>query len=121
MSRCWARWAGRLPSLSAADLVFAGLLVLVATGRVFSPQFFVWIAGIGAVALLDRRTVMRIPVLLVVGSAVIAQYVYPLRTGWPLEGDALAMQVIRVALVIGALVWSIRAVLRAWQPQRHRR
>lgn len=108
----WARWSDRLAEVPPADVVFAALLVLVASGRVFSPQFYVWLAGVGAFALLDHRTLMRIPVALVAGSAIVAQYVYPLRTGWPIEADALWMQVLRVSLVVGAALWALAVMLR---------
>jgi hypothetical protein len=108
------RWTDRLDHVLPADLVAVSVLVLVATGRVFSPQFYVWLGGVAAVALLDRRSVLRLPMLLVIVSAVVGQYVYPLRTGWDVqEPDAMLAQIVRLLLVLSALglaLWRMRRV-----------
>lgn len=101
----WLHWSGRLVGLLPADLVTICVLVLVAAGRVFSPQFYIWLAGLCAVALIDCRTILRLPTLFIVASAVCAMYVYPFDNGWRFgESDVLIMQSVRLILIVAALV-----------------
>lgn len=98
----------RLPGINSLDLVFVALLITIVFGRVFSTQFYVWLAAVGAVALTVRSSQMRGPMMLIVGSAVAAQYIYPFRMGWAdLESDAVAAQALRILLICTALIWSL--------------
>lgn len=107
-------WTNRLPGVNRTDVVFAALLILVVTSRVFSPQFYIWIAGVGAVAVLARDSVMRWPLALVVCSSIVAMYVYPFRNGWETgETGALLMQLLRLLLILAATVMALIGVLRA--------
>lgn len=100
----WLHWSGRLVDVLPADLVTICVLTLVVTGRVFSPQFYIWLAGLCAVALINSRSIMRAPTLLIVASSICAWYVYPLQNGWSAgEADALLMQMIRLTFMIAAL------------------
>ncbi|MFM8154874.1 MAG: glycosyltransferase 87 family protein [Actinomycetes bacterium] len=109
----WLNWSGRLAGLLPADLVTICVLVLVVTGRVFSPQFYIWLAGLCAVALINRRTILRLPTLLIIASAVCAMYVYPFDNGWRVgETDALIAQLIRLVLVVAALIVALARVNR---------
>jgi hypothetical protein len=45
------RLMGRLEDLPAGDVALTALLVSVATSRVLSPQYAVWVAGVAAIAL----------------------------------------------------------------------
>ena len=71
-----------------------------------SPQFFVWIAAVAAVALLDRRSRMVVPVVLVFASMLpFAQYIS--HYYWVLNvqtTEAVVLQVIRSALMVAGAV-----------------
>ncbi len=56
----WWRLSGRLESVPPGDVALAVMLVSVATSRVYSPQFNVWLIGITAVMLLDPRSRLRV-------------------------------------------------------------
>lgn len=108
-----ARLRGRLEHVPGADVAFAAVLVSVVASRVFSPQYSIWLVGIGAVCLVSSRTRMRLPVLLVSVAAVITQAIYPplyaeLIAGFP---GATALQAARIGLVVTAMVLALRAVL----------
>ena len=106
------RWTGRLAHVQPIDICVAALLVLLVSSRVFSPQFFVWLAGLMAVALVCRQTCMGLPCVFIVLSAVVTQYIYPLRTGFPAgETDAVIAQLLRVALILCATGLALKAVL----------
>jgi len=97
-------WFGRLPNLHPADIFFTTVTVLIATNRVFSPQFYIWLAGLGSIALIYRASIVRIPMILIVLSSISAQYIYPLNSGLETaETDALIVQIIRLILFLVAL------------------
>ena len=111
------RWAGRMSHLLPVDLVAFSVLVLIATGRVFSPQYYVWLGGAIAIALLDPLSRMRVPALLIVLSALAAQYVYPLKTGWnDLATAPVLMQLLRLGLLVAAVVVALVKVVRGARP-----
>ena len=110
-----ARLRGRLEHVPGADVAFTAVLVSVVASRVFSPQYSIWLVGIGAVCLASNRTRMRLPVPLVCVAAVITQAIYPplyaeLIGGFP---GATALQTARIGLVVTAMVLALRAVLGA--------
>jgi hypothetical protein len=111
----WARLSGRLDAVPPGDVAMAVMLVAVATSRVYSPQFNVWLVGMAAVAMIDAASRQRDAVGLVIVVSVLTQVVYPwsatqLVTGGPI---AIAAQSLRIAGLITALVLSLRAVLLA--------
>ena len=96
------RLRGRLENIPGPDVAFAVLLLFIAFNRVLSPEYFVWIAGAAAVVLLDRRSRMLIPVVLVFLSMLpITQYLGPFY--WALQAqtiEAVSLQVVRGLLVL---------------------
>ena len=110
-----ARLLGRLEGLSPADVALAALLVSIATSRVLSPQYAVWIAGVAAVTFLDPRSRMRMVVWLLVPSVLAAQVIYPLGYGSFVGGAwwAVALQSVRIVLLVVATVWALAVVMRA--------
>jgi hypothetical protein len=112
----WLHWSGRLAGILPADLVTICVLALVVTGRVFSPQFYIWLAGLCAVALINSRSILRLPTLLIIASSMCAWYVYPLENGWRIgEPDALIVQIARLVLIVAALVVALIRVNRIRQ------
>lgn len=110
-----ARLLGRLEDLSPADVALAALLISIVTSRVLSPQYAVWIAGVAAVTFLDPRSRMRTVVWLLVPSVLAAQVIYPLAYGSFLGGVwwAVALQSVRIILLVVATVWALVIVTKA--------
>ena len=100
------RLRGKLEMIPGSDVALAALLVFIAFNRVNSPQFFTWIAAVASVALLDRRSRMVVPVVLVFASMLpFAQYIS--HYYWALQvqtTEAVILQVIRSALMIAGAV-----------------
>lgn len=109
------RLLGRLESVPPADVALAALLISIATSRVFSPQYTVWIAGVAAVLMLDPRTKLRRAVWLLGAMALITQVIYPWGYGSLMEGEpfSVTLQVIRIALLLAATVMAVGSVLKA--------
>lgn len=108
------RLLGRLESLDPADVALVALLVSIVTSRVLSPQYSVWIVGVAAVTFLDPASRMRMVVWLLAPSILVTQVIYPYGYGSFLNGDwwAVALQVIRVALLMGATIVGIWVIGR---------
>lgn len=109
----WKRLRGKLDAVPVADAALALTCVFVATNRVFSPQFVIWLVGLGAVTLLDPRSRMQRPLAVVLGTALAGQLVYPMWYPALLDGQwyAVLAQCVRVALLVVATVMSLRRVL----------
>lgn len=100
------RLAGRLESLAPADVALVALLVSIVTSRVLSPQYSVWIVGVAAVTFLDPASRVRTVVWLLAPSILVTQVLYPFGYGSFLDGAwwAVAVQVIRIALLLAATI-----------------
>ena len=110
----YARLRGRLERVPAGDIALAVVLISIATSRVFSPQYMVWVAGIGAFAMLDARTRMRPVLWLAMLTAICGQLVYPIYYGSMIDGtwQGVFFQITRIALLVTATVWATVNVLR---------
>ncbi len=100
------RLRGRLERVAPADVVLAATLVAVATSRVFSPQYAVWLLGLGALALTDPRTRLSPVLPLVAVGSLVAQPLYPLWYGELMSGSwfAVLAQCVRVGALVAATV-----------------
>jgi hypothetical protein len=109
-----ARLLGMLESMPGVDVVLAALLISVVTSRVLSPQYSVWIAGIAAVALLYRDTMMRPVIALLAISMAVTQVIYPFGYGSLLSGQwwALGLHTVRILTLVAACGWAIAVVVR---------
>ena len=110
----WWRLSGRLEAVPPGDVALAVMLVAVVTSRVYSPQFNVWLVGLAAVAMLDRSSRLRLPVVLVVATSLVTQLVYPWMGTQLSDGEAPAvvLQTARLAVLLTATVLALWAVLR---------
>ena len=101
-----AWWRGRLERSAPADVAFTVVLFSVVVSRVFSPQYSVWLLGLGVLCLVTGR--LHGPVWLVAVAALVTQVIYPMGYGWLLAGDPVlvSLQVLRLALVVVAAGWS---------------
>jgi hypothetical protein len=108
----WWRLSGRLEEVPAGDVAIAVMLVSVATSRVYSPQFNVWLVGIAAAALLDPRSRQRVTAGLVIAISVVTQVVYPWSATQLVTGEVtgIGAQAVRIVLLLTAVVLSLRAI-----------
>jgi hypothetical protein len=110
----WWRLRGRLDDVPAGDVALTVVLVSVATSRVYSPQFNIWIIGVCAAALLSARTRMTRVAVVLVGTAIVTQVVYP----WDPDGLVAAdpkvvlAQFVRIVGLVLATYWAVRAISR---------
>ena len=119
---CWiiVSWfRGRFELFPAADVAFTIVLFSVVVSRVFSPQYSIWLLGLGALCLVTPGSMLRVPVWLVAAAAAITQVLYPSGYGWLLAGDPLlvALQVVRIALVVTAAGWCWYRVMLSAPPE----
>ena len=117
----WRRWRGRLDHAQPGDVALALVLVSVATSRVYSPQFTIWLVGIAAVALLDRASRATVPAALVLVTAGVTQVVYPWRMDDLIAGDpaTIVVQAVRIAALVVAACWSLLALRQPRSGRRH--
>ena len=110
----WARLSGRLESVPAGDVALAVMLVAVATSRVYSPQFNVWLVGLAAVAMIDAASRLRRVVAIVIVVSVLTQIVYPWSATQLVTGEPVAViaQAARIVGLLTAVVLALLAVLR---------
>ena len=108
-----ARLLGRLESVPGADVALAAVAVSVVASRVFSPQYSIWLLGIGAACMVASRTRMLLPIVLISLAAVITQPIYPPLYAGLIGGDALptALQILRILLVVTATIIAVYRVL----------
>lgn len=99
-------WRGRLAQVPAPDVAFTIVAFSVMVSRVFSPQYSIWLLGLGVLCWVTPGSLVRGPVALVALAAVVAQILYPSGYGLMLAGDPgmVAFQVIRIGLVVAAVV-----------------
>jgi hypothetical protein len=88
-----------------SDLAYAAVLVYVVLSPVLSPQYFVWLVGVGAVVLTDPDSRMVRPVCLMLGAAGLTTALLSTWGGLLSNGsDAAFFLVARNALLVVALV-----------------
>jgi hypothetical protein len=98
------RLRGRLEQVAPADVVLAATLVAVASSRVFSPQYAVWLIGVGALALTDPRSRLAAVLPLVAVGSLLSQPLYPLWYGDLMGGTwyAVLAQTVRILTLVAA-------------------
>ena len=109
------RLSGRLEQLTPGDIGLTLILIAVATSRVYSPQYDVWVMGMAATCLVDRRTRMIPVVWTVVALCALTSLIFPWLYGSLLHLYPLAssMQVLRIALLLVCTVWALIIVFRS--------
>jgi hypothetical protein len=116
----WWRFSGRLDTAAPGDVALTVVLVMVATSRVYSPQFNIWIIGVAAAALVSTRTRMTTVARIVIGVSVLAQVIYPwfpfdLTDGNP---PVVAAQCLRIIGLLIATGLALRALATPGHPDR---
>ena len=112
------RLRGVLDAVSGADVALATVLFTVATSRVFSGQYFIWLLALAAVTLGDPDSRMRRTTVLLIAAGLATQLVYPWLYSALLDGNpvAVAVQTVRVGLTIAATWCALVVLLRAGRP-----
>lgn len=101
------RYRGVLDHVPPGDIVLLGVLIFVATHKINSLQYGIWIAAMTAAALAYRRSmslgpaVLLVLMLIVTNEVIWAQFV-PFISG---NTFLLAFQGLRLALLLAAGVW----------------
>jgi len=105
------RLSGRLEKVPAGDVALAVVLVSLATSRVYSPQFNVWIIGVTCAALLTGATRMRRVAVILIAVSLLTQLVYP----WfpsGLSDGSIVIGLVQVARIVGLVAATVIAVWR---------
>lgn len=106
------RLLGRIERVAPGDVGLAVVLVSVATSRVFSPQYSVWLVAVAVAAGADPRSrLRRVSVLLMVMSA-LTQVLFPWIYGSLLDAlpHAVLVQTARLAMLWLATAASLAVV-----------
>lgn len=101
------RLRGRLDHVAPGDLVLLGVLIFVATHKINSLQYGVWIAAMTAAALAygasrAQGPAVLLTLMLFVSDQVIWEQFVPFISGNPL---LIGMQGLRLALLLAAIAW----------------
>jgi hypothetical protein len=111
----WWRFRGRLDVLPAGDVALTLVLISVATSRVYSPQYNVWLIGVCSVALLSPVTRMTRVAAILIATSLVTQLVYPWFPYDLTDGNIwiVAVQCLRIAGLCAATVLAVREMARA--------
>lgn len=106
------RLAGRLEQTPPGDIALALILIAVASSRVFSPQYDIWIVGLGAACIADPRTRLRKVVIALLVMSAVTSVIFPWAYGSLMETApyAVALQVIRIVLLVGCTFVAVKSV-----------
>ena len=104
----------KLNYLNLFDKALVIVMISIALSRVFSPQFWVWIGGLAALALINKETKLKNVIVLLSVSAFLTQLLYPGQYVQLLSGDFFAtlLQLSRVTLFGWALVLGTKLLLK---------
>ena len=104
-----------------ADAAFTAVLLFTVTSRVISPQYMVWLIGLGAVCLMFRGSRMGPPAALVVLATGVTLLEFPLGFGHVVASDAqgVALMLVRNTLLVAATLSAGRRLWRGTVPARH--
>ncbi|SHL86027.1 Protein of unknown function [Actinacidiphila paucisporea] len=122
LALCWLLlWRLRARVFTAAtpyDAGFTAVLLFTATSRVISPQYLVWLVGIGAVCVTLRESAVRLPVLLLLPAALLTTLEFPVYFAHVVRSDLLGVALIltRNALLAAACLVACRHIRRAAAP-----
>ncbi|MEU3658908.1 glycosyltransferase family 87 protein [Streptomyces sp. NPDC032940] len=116
----WRVAASRFEAHTAADAAFVAVLVFTVTSRVISPQYMVWLVGVGAVCGCFRASRMRVPVALVLTATLVTVLEFPLWFGHVVASDTLGTTLlfVRNGLLVAAALVAARALWRDTVPSR---
>jgi hypothetical protein len=104
----------KLNYLNLFDKALVIVMISIALSRVFSPQFWVWIGGLSALALINKEAKLKKVIVLLSISAFLTQLLYPGQYVQLLSGEFFAtlLQLSRVTLFVWALVLGTKLLLK---------
>jgi hypothetical protein len=107
-------YRNRLNYLNLFDKALVIVMISIALSRVFSPQFWVWIGGLAALALINKETKLKKVIVLLSISAFLTQLLYPGQYVQLLSGELFAtlLQLTRVTLFAWALALGTKLLLK---------
>jgi hypothetical protein len=107
-------YLNKLNYLNLVDKALVVVLISIAFSRVFSPQFWVWVGGLAALALINKETKLKKVIVLLSISAFLTQLLYPGQYVALLSGEFFAtmLQLTRVVLFVWALVLGTKLLLK---------
>jgi hypothetical protein len=107
-------YQNRLNYLDLVDKSLVIVMISISLSRVFSPQFWVWIGGLAALALINKETKLKKVIILLTISAFLTQLIYPGQYVQLLSGDFFAtlLQLTRVTLFVWALIMGTKLLLK---------
>jgi hypothetical protein len=115
----WWRIKARFFSTATLyDSAFTAVLIFITTSRVISPQYMIWLLGLGGLCLTTRSTVQRFPVLLVLIACAFTVLEFPIGFGHVFNSDLLGIVLIlaRNGLLVAASVSACRRLWRSTVP-----
>ncbi|MFK4542451.1 hypothetical protein RKD29_002047 [Streptomyces tendae] len=106
--------APRFAAHTAADAAFVAVLLFTVTSRVISPQYLVWLVGLGAVCRCFRASRMRVPVALVLAATPLTLLEFPLLFADVVASTPLGITLLSVrnGLLVAATLLGARALWR---------
>lgn len=109
------RAANRSNVQALAAIMFSTVALLLVTGTVLSPQYMLWLIGLGSAVACARGTILRRPVLLILPAALLTQVLYPFLASQLIWGYLSAVLVLtaRNAVLLLIAGWSLLATWRA--------
>ncbi|WP_180290486.1 glycosyltransferase 87 family protein [Streptomyces sp. TLI_171] len=116
----WRLKARAFSPSTPADAALAATLVFVATSRVISPQYLIWLAGLGAVCLTYRQTTQRPVVGILLVATALTTVEYPFFWEKVVAGHAgfTVVLILRNAVLVVATVLSCVRLWRSTVPSR---
>ncbi|MER7484750.1 glycosyltransferase family 87 protein [Streptomyces sp. NPDC126497] len=116
----WRTKAVRFEAHTVADAAFVAVLMFTTTSRVISPQYMVWLVGLGAVCLCFRGSRMGAPVGLVLAASLVTVLEFPVWFAHVVASDALGigLLVVRNGLLVAAALLAARVLWCATVPRR---
>ncbi len=120
---CWLVWwrvrARTFGDAVLYDAAFAAVLVFVTTSRVISPQYMIWLLGLGGLCLTRRSTVQRLPIALVLAACVCTVLEFPIGFGPVVRSNlpGIAVLFARDGLLLVATVCACRRLRRSTAPR----
>ncbi len=107
-------YQNKLNNLNIFDKALVVVMISIALSRVFSPQFWVWLGGLAALALVNKETKLKKVIVLLSISAFLTQLLYPGQYVQLLSGEFFAtlLQLTRVTLFVWALALGTKLLLK---------
>jgi hypothetical protein len=114
-------YLNKLNYLNLIDKALVVVLISIAFSRVFSPQFWVWVGGLAALALINKETKLKKVIILLSISAFLTQMLYPGQYVALLSGEFFAtiLQLARVGLFVWALILGTKLLLKPTRGKVH--